>query len=98
MVMTAFKSNQDVFHTPPRWLPYDNVRVEVNGEELPLYNVKTPDGTQATGGRQNRGRRWHFIDPPTQARTREYEIQQGSDALLNRSCTSVSAGRISPTR
>src|SRR5512147_2943425 len=37
MLITAFKSNQDVVHTPPRWLPYDNVRVEVNGKELPLY-------------------------------------------------------------
>ena len=36
MVLTAFKSNQDVFHSPPRWLPYDNVRVSVNGTELPL--------------------------------------------------------------
>src|SRR5512138_127035 len=44
MVLTAFKSNQDVFHTPPRWLPYDNARVSVNGEELPLYNVKTEEG------------------------------------------------------
>src|SRR5512143_2835832 len=41
MVLTAVKSSQDVFHTPPRWLPYDNVRMEVNGEQLPLYNVKT---------------------------------------------------------
>jgi len=41
MILTAFKSNQDVFHTPPRWLPYDNVKVNVNGEELSLYNVKT---------------------------------------------------------
>ncbi|HEY9528160.1 MAG TPA: hypothetical protein VIR02_13790, partial [Anaerolineales bacterium] len=34
MVITALKSSQDVFHTPPRWLPYDNVRVEVGGEQL----------------------------------------------------------------
>ena len=46
MILTAFKSNQDVFHTPPRWLPYDNVTVNVNGLELPLYNVKTDDGVR----------------------------------------------------
>src|SRR5512147_1085374 len=46
MVLTAVKSSQDVFHTPPRWLPYDNATVEVNGEPLPLYNVKTDNGIQ----------------------------------------------------
>ncbi len=46
MMFTAFKSNQDVFHTPPRWLPYDNVRVDVNGQKLPLYHVKTKEGVK----------------------------------------------------
>src|SRR6185503_18321636 len=46
MLVTAFKSDQDVFHTPPRWLPYDNVTVNVNGQTLPLYNVKTENGTK----------------------------------------------------
>jgi len=31
MLLTAFKSDQDVFRSPPRWLPYDNVRVAVSG-------------------------------------------------------------------
>src|SRR5574337_994864 len=44
MLVTAFKSDQDVFHTPPRWLPYDNVTVNVNGQQLPLYNVTTETG------------------------------------------------------
>src|SRR5258706_4710390 len=46
MVVTAFKSDQDVFHTPLRWLPYDNVTVNVNGQPLPLYSVQTPDGVK----------------------------------------------------
>src|SRR5262245_10932615 len=46
MLGTAFKSDQDVFHTPPRWLPYDNVTVNVNGQVLPLYNVKTESGVK----------------------------------------------------
>src|SRR5512143_914298 len=46
MLSTAFKSDQDVFHTPPRWLPYDNVTVNVNGQQLPLYNVKTENGVK----------------------------------------------------
>ena len=57
MLLTAFKSDQDVFHSPPRWLPYDNVRVDVNGEQLPLYNVKTEQGDATTCADQDcRGR------------------------------------------
>jgi len=37
MLVTAFKSDQDVFHSPPRWLPYDNVTVNINGKPLPTY-------------------------------------------------------------
>src|SRR6185436_10812676 len=46
MLVTSVKSDQDVFHTPPRWLPYDNVTVNVKGQQLPLYNVKTESGTK----------------------------------------------------
>lgn len=40
MMITSFKSDQEVFRTPPTWIPHDNVRVEVNGEMLPLYDVE----------------------------------------------------------
>ncbi|MBI1259776.1 MAG: ABC transporter permease subunit [Chloroflexi bacterium] len=39
MLSTAFKSDQDVFRSPPSWLPHDNATVIVNGESVPLYNV-----------------------------------------------------------
>jgi multiple sugar transport system permease protein len=39
MLSTAFKSDQDVFRIPNTWLPHDNLRVEVNGQQLPLYNL-----------------------------------------------------------
>jgi multiple sugar transport system permease protein len=45
MVITSFKTDQDVFRYPPTWLPYDNVRVQVNGKLLPLYDVKQQNGT-----------------------------------------------------
>jgi multiple sugar transport system permease protein len=45
MVITSFKSDQDVFRTPPTWLPHDNVRVQINGEMLPIYDVKLDSGT-----------------------------------------------------
>src|SRR5512143_959300 len=44
MVLTAVKSSHDAVPAPPRCLPYDNVRVTVNGKELPLYNVRTESG------------------------------------------------------
>jgi multiple sugar transport system permease protein len=82
MVMTAFKSNQDVFHSPPRWLPYDNVRVEVNGEQLPLYDVKLPDGTikQLAAVKILEGV-GTFVDPENPAVTFDYELQQGKERI-----------------
>lgn len=44
MVSTALKSDQDVFRTPPTWLPHDTLTVEVGGNRLPLYQVSPPDG------------------------------------------------------
>lgn len=46
MLSTAFKSDQDVFRTPPAWLPHDNTVVTVNGETLPLYDVTFDEGVR----------------------------------------------------
>jgi multiple sugar transport system permease protein len=78
MVITALKSSQDVFHTPPRWLPYDNVRVEVGGEQLPLYNVQTPDGIRQLAAVQILEGVGTFVDPAKPGETFEYEMQQGA--------------------
>lgn len=40
MLSTALKSDQDVFRTPPTWLPHDNLRVVVNGQKVPVYDVE----------------------------------------------------------
>ncbi|MFZ5912196.1 MAG: carbohydrate ABC transporter permease [Chloroflexota bacterium] len=81
MVLTAFKSSQDVFHTPPRWLPYDNVRVEVNGEELPLYNVQTEDGVKQLAAVKIVEGVGTFVDPARPGEIMEYEIQQGATVI-----------------
>lgn len=81
MLMTAFKSDQDVFHTPPRWLPYDNVRVEVNGEELPLYNVKTEEGVKKLAMIQISEGIGQFVDPENPGQILEYDIQQGQEKI-----------------
>ena len=77
MLITAFKSNQDVFHTPPRWLPYDNVFVEVNNQQLPLYNVKTADGMKQLAAVKIVEGIGTFVDPNNPAQTIQYEMQQG---------------------
>ncbi|MBL8101464.1 MAG: carbohydrate ABC transporter permease [Anaerolineales bacterium] len=82
MLLTAFKSDQDVFHSPPRWLPYDNVRVEVNGEKLPLYNVRVEDGTikelAAVKIVEGVGT---FVDPANPDEILTYKLQQGKERI-----------------
>ncbi len=78
MIVTAFKSNADVLHTPPRWLPYDNVRVEVNGKLLPLYQVQTEMGTQQLAMVKIIEGVGTFVDPANPSQLMEIEIQQGA--------------------
>ena len=81
MVLTAVKSSQDVFHTPPRWLPYDNVRVEVNGKQLPLYNVKTENGIKQLAAVKILEGLGTFVDPANPGQTVQYDIQKGATVL-----------------
>jgi multiple sugar transport system permease protein len=81
MLITAFKSSQDVFHTPPRWLPYDNVRVEVGGEQLPLYNVQTETGVRQLAAIKIIEGVGTFVDPANPGQIFEYEIQQGAQKI-----------------
>jgi multiple sugar transport system permease protein len=81
MLLTALKSSQDVFHTPPRWLPYDNVRVNVNGEQLPLYDVQTEAGIKQLAAVKIVEGVGTFVDPANPNQTMEYEIQQGTTKI-----------------
>ena len=81
MILTAFKSSQDVFHTPPRWLPYDNVKVDVNGEQFPLYDVQTEDGVKQLAAVKIVEGVGTFIDPANPSLQLEYEIQQGTTKI-----------------
>lgn len=82
MLLTAFKSDQDVFRSPPRWLPYDNVRVEVNGKKLPLYTVKTELGTlrQLAAIKIVEGV-GTFVDPANPAEILTYKLQRGKERI-----------------
>jgi len=81
MVVTAFKSDQDVFHTPLRWLPYDNVTVNVNGQPLPLYNVQTPDGVKQLALVKIVEGVGTFVDPKNPTQQVDYKIQQGTTKI-----------------
>ena len=78
MLITAFKSNEDVFHTPPRWLPYDNATVVVNGQDLPLYNVRTESGIRQLAAVKIAEGVGTFVDPADPTVEMQYEIQQGA--------------------
>ncbi len=81
MVVTAFKSDQDVFHTPIRWLPYDNVTVNVNGQQLPLYNVKTETGLKQLALIKIAEGVGTFVDPQNPTQQLQYELQQGATKI-----------------
>ncbi|MBI4928862.1 MAG: carbohydrate ABC transporter permease [Anaerolineae bacterium] len=81
MLLTAFKSDQDVFRSPPRWLPYDNVRVEVNGEMLPLYDVKTPEGEKRLAMIKIVDGVGTFVDPALPDQPFDLKMQQGKERI-----------------
>jgi len=81
MLITAFKSNEDVFHTPPRWLPYDNVHVDVDGKQLPLYNVQTKAGVKQLAAVKIVEGVGTFVDPANPSVTIQYEMQQGNTKI-----------------
>lgn len=39
MFFTSLKTATDVFHTPPRLLPYSPITTEINGEQAPIYTL-----------------------------------------------------------
>jgi len=81
MLVTSVKSDQDVFHTPPRWLPYDNVTVNVNGQSLSLYNVKTESGAKELALLKIVEGMGTFVDPQNPTQELQYEIQQGTTKI-----------------
>lgn len=83
MVLTSFKSDRDVFHTPPRWLPHDNVRVEINGEEYPLYNVKTENGIKQYAALRIESGVAYFVDPANPDVVIPTELQQGTERVAS---------------
>ncbi len=83
MLLTSFKSDRDVFHSPPRWLPHDNVRAEINGEKYPLYNVKTEDGIKQYAALKIESGVAYFVDPANPDVVIPTELQQGTERVAS---------------
>ncbi|MEO8395978.1 MAG: carbohydrate ABC transporter permease [Chloroflexota bacterium] len=71
MLSTSFKSDEDVFRTPPSWLPHDNATVVVNGETLPLYTVtnKTDSSVRQLALVKIADGQGTFVDPANPSET-----------------------------
>jgi alpha-1,4-digalacturonate transport system permease protein len=66
LVMSSFKTQSALIEFPPKFLPYAQQTVEVEGydEPLPLYNVALEDGTLATLAQVRRvGIEAQMVDP-----------------------------------
>lgn len=64
----SFKTPSDVFTYPPRLLPHAPATVDVNGEDLPLFNVTFSDGRTETLARLENGtslREFIAVDDPS---------------------------------
>lgn len=69
MVITSFKSDKDVFRTPPTWLPHDYSYTLVNGQKLPLYRVKIDNQTLELANLSIAEGKGSFVDPQNPSRT-----------------------------
>ena len=66
LVMSSFKTQAALIEFPPKFLPYAQQTIEVEGHEepLPLYEVTMPDGTKQTLAQVRRvGIEAQLVDP-----------------------------------
>jgi multiple sugar transport system permease protein len=81
MVLTAFKSDQDISHAPPRWLPYDYKFATVNGQKLPMYRVNTTSGVRELAAVKIAEGIGTFVDPAAPDQTIDVKLQQGKERM-----------------
>lgn len=75
MLSTAFKADQDVFRNPPTWLPHDNVRVTIDGKDLPLYEVTLDSSAQQLALVSIAEGKGTFVDPADPSQTIEVRMK-----------------------
>jgi len=65
MIMSSLKTNDDVFRSPPRLLPFSPITTEVEGEERTLYTF-TVDGQERQMVETDESIRFGFFTTPEQ--------------------------------
>jgi multiple sugar transport system permease protein len=82
MLSTALKSDTDLFRTPPTWLPYDFKTAQINGQELPLYNVTVDNVTKELAALKIVKGVGTFIDPANPTVQTEIKMKFASPLLV----------------
>jgi ABC-type glycerol-3-phosphate transport system permease component len=76
MVFTAFKTDKDVFRFPPTLLPQDNLMVEVNGEQLPVYKVPVENSIRELALLDISEGQGTFVDPQNPTETIQVRMRE----------------------
>ncbi len=79
LVLSSFKTSQEIAKFPPRFFPYQQVTVAVEGYEkpLPLFEVKMDDGTTRTLAQVRRvGLEAQLVDPENPGEIIKVNIKQ----------------------
>jgi multiple sugar transport system permease protein len=82
MLSTALKSDQDVFRTPPTWLPHDNLRATVNGQEVPVYEVTLEGETRRLALVNIAEGMGTFVDPAAPSTTMDVRMRFAKPLLV----------------
>lgn len=81
MILTSFKTDQDVFRFPPSLVPRDNLRVEVNGEPLPIYKVVVDEQVRELALVEISEGRGTFVDPENPGETMRVRMRETEPVL-----------------
>jgi multiple sugar transport system permease protein len=81
MIFTAFKTDKDVFRFPPTLLPQDNLLVEVNGEQLPVYKVPVEDIIRELALLDISEGKGTFVDPENPTETLQVRMRLAEPVL-----------------
>ncbi|MGD9146614.1 MAG: carbohydrate ABC transporter permease [Anaerolineae bacterium] len=84
MLFTSVKSDKDVFRFPPTLLPRDNLRVMVDGQELPVYKVPVDDEIRELALVEVSEGKGTFVDPDNPADTVQVRMRLTEPVLTVR--------------
>jgi len=82
MLSTALKSDQDIFRSPPTWLPYDFKQATINGESFPVYNVTQDGVTKELASLSVKKGVGIFVDPADPSQPLEIKMKFATPILV----------------